>query len=359
MSQLRRILVTFVAATALTAVPVAAAYADGNYGGSASTSSSSHTSTSTYTTSYDSPATGGEPAVHCTVYANGTGMGSYCASLTGGGFAQTLRERFGGLPYQRCRYREVPSTWLVRPNPDPEHGRYMVQVCLDGIDWDTVTGGPNRQIDINVVWVPNTQDVSDVHNAANDFIWGLVSGDAQLPVPMLVTHPATPVVGEPTYFTMRWVNPATREVVAKGPYAGSGAGGPYQRVALGNGIVMTAQGTGITVDPNQVDMSPVHCSADTPYDPNASSQPAGACSIAFSRSSASAARMQNPDDPMPGDVRDDESYYVAITVHWDVKYGRGAATNTLGDGFDMVVHQELPVWEVQAPNQQPPQVSIH
>ncbi|GAB4011422.1 hypothetical protein [Nocardioides ultimimeridianus] len=318
---------------------------------------SSHTPSSTVTTAFDSPSSDGQPAVHCTVYANGTGMGSYCASMFGG-TAQTLRERFHGQAYQRCRYRPVPSTWLVRPNPDPEHGRYMVQICLDGIDWDTVSGGPNRQIDINVVWVPFTQKVDDVPNPVNDYLWGLMSGDAQLPVPMLVTHPSTPVVGEPTYFTMRWVNPVTREVVDKGQYAGDPMGGPYQRVELANGVVMTAQGTGIEVDPNQIDMKPVHCAPDTPYDPNAAQQAEGACSIAFSRSSASAVALQNPDDPMPGSAQHDESYYLAITVHWDVKYGRGAATNTLGNGFDMVVHQELPVWEVQAPNQ-PPQVSIH
>ncbi|HJQ04940.1 MAG TPA: hypothetical protein VJ872_05825, partial [Nocardioides sp.] len=190
---IRKVL-AMVAAAGLAAFVAAPAHA--NWDPPTSSSSQSHASTPTYTTSYDSPATTSEPAVHCTVYANGTGMGSYCASLAGGGVAQTLRERFGGLPFQRCRYREVPSTWLVRPNPDPEHGRYMVQICLGGIDWDTVTGGPNRQVDIDVVWVPNTQDVNDEHNAVDDFMWGLVSGDAQLPVPMLITHPATPVVGE-------------------------------------------------------------------------------------------------------------------------------------------------------------------
>ncbi|HWU24044.1 MAG TPA: hypothetical protein VN088_21090 [Nocardioides sp.] len=353
---IRRSLAALVAA-GLAGIVVSPAHA--NWDPTGTTTPQPHVTTPTYTTSYDSPASDSQPAVHCTVYANGTGMGSYCASLSGGGVAQTLRERFSGLAFQRCRYRPVPSTWLVRPNPDPEHGRYLVQICLDGIDWDSVTGGPHRQVDIGVAWVPYTQDVGDVDNAVNDFLWGLVSGDAQLPVPMLVTHPATPVVGEPTYFTMRWVNPATREVVAKGPYAGSAEGGPFQEVELGNGIVMTAQGTGITVDPNQVDMTPVHCGPGTPYDLNASVQPDGACSIAFSRSSASAAALQNPEDPMPSGVRDDDSYYLAITVHWNIRYGRGSATNTLGDGFDMVVHQELPVWEVQAPNQQPPQVSIH
>lgn len=343
--------------------PAGAAMADGALppppSGSGDGGSTSSTSP-TVTQSYDSPSTDSAPAVHCTVYANGAGMGSYCATLTGGGAAQTLRERFAKQEFQRCRYRDVPPTWLVRPNDNPSQGRYMVQICIEGVDWDTVSGGSNRNININVVWVPFSQDVADVHNPVNDYIWGLFSGDAQLPVPMIVTQPATPVVGEPTYFTMRWVNPATRDLVAKGPYADDPQGGPYQEVHLPNGIVMTARGDGITVDPNQTDMSPVDCAPGTPYDPQAGpgDQPAGACSIDFPRSSASAARLEDPSDPMPDRVRTNDSYYLAITVHWDIKYGRGTADNTLGNGFDMVIHQELPVWEVQAPNQ-PPAVAIH
>lgn len=330
-------------------------------GGGGDDSSAATSSSPTVTTPYDDPGSGTPeaPAVHCTVYANGAGMGSYCATLTsGGGQVPTLRERFAHQSFQRCRYRPAPATWVVKENPDPEHGRYMVQTCIDGIDWDTTDGGPNRHVSIDLVWVPFSQDVADQHTPVDDYIWSLFSGDAQLPVPMLVTHPATPVVGEPTYFTMRWVDPVTRDVVAKGAYAGSRLGGPFQEVSLPNGIVMTATGSRLSIDPNQTDMSPVDCAPDTPYDPGAATQPADACSIDFPRSSASASRLENPSDPMPATARDHHAYWVAIRVHWDIRYGRGTPDRTLGDGFTMVIHQELPVEEIQAENQPPP-VSIN
>ena len=172
----------------------------------------------------------------CSVYANGAGMGSYCVSGDSG-TVQTLRERFGKQTFQRCRYSAVPKTL---PTPYDDHdgqGRYMVMTCIDNVDFDTYDGGPHRTVSVNVVWVPDGTDVSDHHNGITDFIWKDVeAGSAQLPVPFLRTRPnSTPVVGYPTYFTFRWVDPTDKSVVAEGPYAGQADGGPYKQITS-NGL---------------------------------------------------------------------------------------------------------------------------
>ena len=291
------------------------------------------------------------PARTCSVYANGGGMGSYCVSL-GGGDAETLRERFGGQPLQRCRYSEIPAGIQQPFNSRPDEGRYMLMRCLGNIDFDTVSGGRDRTLDISIVFVPNDTDTEDQRNGITDFLWRQVESSTQMPVPVMQPRPnPTPLVGTPTYFTFQWVDPSSNDVVAQGPYSGRSQGGPFRRIET-NGFVMEAQASSIRIDPNQEGIGAVECSPDTPYTEGArpAAQPADACTITFPRSSASARELAT--EPIPSNVR--EAFYADVEVRWDVTYGEsGGEMRPLGDGFVMRMKQVIPVQEVQAANQPP------
>jgi hypothetical protein len=316
--------------------------------GDGSTSSAPSSGTQSSPTQYASYST---PAMSCSVYANGAGMGSYCVSGDSG-TVQTLRERFGKQTFQRCRYSEVPKSL---PTPYDNHdgqGRYMLMTCIDNVDFDTYDGGPRRTVSVNVVWVPEGTDVSDHHNGITDFIWHDVeAGAAQLPVPFLRTRPnSTPVVGYPTYFTFRWVDPTDKSVVAEGPYTGRADGGPYKQISS-NGLVIRATGQQVKIDPHQQGIPSTTCPADTPYKEGAkpSEQPADACKITFPRSSASARKYAT--DKIPANVKD--AFYASVEVEWRVTYGGGGAMQQLGSGFTMRVRQIVPVQEVQGANDPP------
>ncbi|WP_374999723.1 hypothetical protein [Aeromicrobium sp. CTD01-1L150] len=292
------------------------------------------------------------PKRSCSVYANGSGMGSFCVTLGGGGVSQTLRERFAGQDLQRCRYGEIPGS-IERPyNANPDRGRYMLMRCLNNIDFDTYSGGTDRTLDISIVFVPNGTDTSYDGNPLSDFLWRQINNATRLPAPFMVTRPnPTPLVGTPTFFTFRWINPVTEELVAQGPYADREQGGPFREIEE-NGFTMQAQATSITIDPNQEGIDAVTCDPDTPYidgaDPD--QQPAEACSITFPRSSASARELAT--EPIPDNV--DEAFHADIEVRWEVRYGeQGEEMRQLGDGFTMRLQQVIPVQEVQAANQPP------
>jgi hypothetical protein len=314
----------------------------------APTTQSSPTQYASYSSPSSSPSV---PAVTCTVYANGGGMGSYCTSAGGDGVLKSLRERFGSQGLQRCRYSPLPEGIPKPFNARPGEGRYMMMKCLGNIDFDTYNGGPNRTLDVSMVFVPDGTDTADRHNGITDFLWNQFQTSTQLPVPFMRTRPnVVPVVGVPTFFTFRWLDPSDNSVVAQGPYAGEADGGPFRQLTS-NGFVMRAQATGITVDPNQKGIASTTCRPDTPYREGATAagQPAGACQITFPRSSASARTYAT--EPIPANV--DDAFNVSVVVHWRVTYGRGGDMRGLGNGFTMRLHQVLPVQEVQAPNQPP------
>lgn len=297
------------------------------------------------TCSSDGAANNGTPDVHsdptvyaplvtarrsCTVYANGTGMGSHCVRL-GGGTTTTLRERFGGQKLQRCRYSPVPPGVQAPPGGVRGPGRYLLMSCLGNVDFDTYAGGKDRSLDVSVAYVPPGTDTSDHHNPLTDFLWDRVSSGAQLPVPVVQPRPVpVPVVGVPTTFRFRWLDPATHDVVA-----------PVRSVES-DGLALRAEATRVLVDPQQRDMRPATCEPD-------GHDPAG-CTLVFPRSSASA-RLQAT-EPIPADVAD--AFHLRVEVEWRITYGESAATmRTLGDGFTMRLRQALPVQEVQAPNVPP------
>jgi len=291
------------------------------------------------------------PAKSCSVYANGGGMGMSCVSVGGDGDVQTLRERYGNQKLQQCRYSEIPPAIQTPFNPRPEEGRYMLMTCLGGIDFDTYAGGRERTLELSIVFVKNGTDIEDRHNPITDFLWKQFGSTTQMPIPFMRTRPnTTPIVGVPTFFTFRWLDPLTTEVVDDGQYQGQPDGAPYRRIDV-NGVVMEARATSITIDPNQQGIPGTTCVPSTPYREGAApkDQPADACSITFPRSSASARKYATK--PIPATI--DDAFYADITVAWQVSYGDGTDMKNLGDGFTMRIRQVVPVQEVQAPNQPP------
>lgn len=287
----------------------------------------------------------------CSVYANGGGMGMYCTRL-GVGNAKSLRERFGDQKLQQCRYSELPSS-IERPyNANPERGRYMLMSCIGSIDFDTYSGGNKRTLALSVVFVENGTDISDRHNGISDFLWNQFGTNAHMPVPFMQTRPnVTPLVGIPTYFTFRWLDPVSKDVVREGPYARKEGGGPFKEIER-QGVTMRARATKVVVNPQQEGIPPVTCDPSTPYREGAKpkDQPANACQIVFPRTSASARKLATR--PIPDRIKD--AFYADVSVTWDVTYGAdGGPFRTLGDGFTMRIRQVLPVQEVQAPNQPP------
>lgn len=305
-------------------------------GGSGTSESSSPTVVEEYKTSDRS----------CQVYGNAAGMGYYCVS-SGAKSSKSLRERFGGQKLQRCRYSDVPD--VLEPSRAEherhagEDGQFMLMSCLNNIDFDTYSGGRDRVVDISVVWVPAGTDTADRHNPISDFLWNQAESGAQMPVPFMETEPnPRPLVGTPTFFTFKWLDPASKEVSPDGPV----------KQITDNGMRMRATASKIRVDPNQKDMKPVTCDAAAPYAQGepASAQPAGACKMTFKRTSASARKLAT--ESIPENVKD--AFYLTIEVDWRIQYGEsGSDMRTLGDGFTMKLHQALPVQEVQALNQPP------
>ncbi|WP_456696067.1 hypothetical protein [Aeromicrobium sp. P5_D10] len=281
------------------------------------------------------------PAKSCSVYANGSGMGMYCVSV-GGGTSKTLRERFGDQKLQRCRYDEIPPSIPAPFNANPDRGRYMLMSCINNIDFDTYTGGPNRTVDISLVFVENGTDIADRNNPISKFLWDAIAdSDVRLPVPFMRTRPnATPLVGIPTYFTFNWLDPVTKQIV-----------GPTRQLTE-QGVTVRARVAKIVIDPNQAGVKAVTCDPSTPYIEGASpkNQPAAACSIVFPRSSASARKFATKE--IPENIKD--AFYADVRVTWEITYGESdGAMQELGDGFTMRIRQVLPVQEVQAPNQPP------
>ncbi|MGH1565705.1 hypothetical protein [Mumia sp. DW29H23] len=291
----------------------------------------------------------------CTVYASGTGMGSYCAG--GGGNSETLRQRYGGMDFVPCRYEALPD-WVEAPtNPDPDRGRFLLKRCIEDINWDTYAGGNKMHVSISIEWVPNDADITPPANSLTEFLWtrAVTGADTALPIPVMRPEPSTvPVVGYPTFFTFAWVNPKTGRPISEG--AGAPLGDPYREVVVpGRGLRMVAEATEVVIDPHQTDMEPITCDpADLVYEADTSvAQQPSDCRITFTRSSATAKTYADNDAPALPQVYV-SAYPLTVTVRWRITYGfDGEATQELGNGFEMTATQALPVQEVQAPNEPP------
>lgn len=300
-----------------------------------------------------------EAAGNCTAYANGTSMGSYCNTGAGGETVGTLRQRFGGQDFRPCKYDKPPKGISVPRNPNPDEGRWWMQTCLREIDWDTISGGSDKSLSMQLVWMPDSADTTyENPNPLEEWLWDVVSNSTQFPVPYLRPKPNyVPLVGVPAYLEMDWLDPETIDSGKKttvrdpnGPYTDLKSGGPFVQSTNGD-LIMRARARQVTVYPQQKDMQPTKCGdgvifydEDKPADPAVQGKQ---CYLTFKRSSAAAEAKATSKIPAElGDV-----YYLRVEVEWEVTYGESEDDmQQLGDGFTMVSYQPLPVQEVQAPN---------
>ncbi|MFY0405561.1 hypothetical protein [Solicola sp. PLA-1-18] len=305
----------------------------------------------------------------CVVHANGTGMGSYC--ITGaGGEVQTLRERFGKQKFDRCRFSKPREGTTVPFNPTPDEGQWWIRTCIDYLDWDTLDGGPGRQVNVHLAYLPNDYDTTYDPSPLSEFLWDRLAQTraTDFPTPFLQSRPTpVPRVGVPAYMTFRWLERGTQRVVAGGQYAGDADGGPY--IENNNGPMrMRAQATKIRIDPLQNDMEQTICNQENPtYDEQAGPDPkkqASNCYILFKRSSATARdNMKKTDREIPESLG--PVYIVRVAVYWRVEYSSdGGPWRTLGQrnadgGTELIQYtdQPLPVREAQASNV-PPRFSL-
>ncbi|MGH3360001.1 MAG: hypothetical protein ACRDO7_14470 [Nocardioidaceae bacterium] len=284
----------------------------------------------------------------CGVYASGSGMGSYCS--TGTGVPQPLIERFPGMDFENCRFENPPPGIDVPRNPSPDEKRWQLRTCLTNIDWLSWNGGTGRRIIMDLVLVDNDMDTTYEDTPLSDYLWNNMQ--TMYPVPMLRVEPKTyPVVGQEAYFTFDWLDPKERKPVSEGPYAGDPDGGPYVE-HRNEGMTMRAQATEMTIDPNIEGVEPFSCDVEKlGYDhsksPRAEDQPSD-CMHIFTRGSAAADEISTAENYLAGD---DEVFRPRIVVRWNVEYGEpGGAMQTLGDGYEMVLNQDLPVLDTQAVN---------
>lgn len=303
-------------------------------------------------------------AENCSVYANASGMGSYCVTGIGGGTPlPSLRERFGGQDFRPCRYgyrdhetgeliSKIPPGMTAPSNKAPEDGDWWLRSCLTGINWNIYDGGRSKHITMHLQWLPNGADTTYEETELSEFMWNQVAASSTFPVPSIRPQPNfVPLVGVPAFFTFDWLDPSTQQPVndPAGPYADERSG-PWIQTRNSAGMLMRASVKNIEINPMQKDMKPVDCGPGNPtYDDSKPPDPKiqGDCYLLFERSSASARKFSTKEMWK----YHDDLYALRITVTWKVMYGPDEDhLGELGDGFESVSYQKLPVQEVQVPN---------
>lgn len=290
----------------------------------------------------------------CGVYANSAGMGSYCAS--GNEHIPSLIERFPGMHFDNCRYEDPPPGVEVPPNPSPDEKKWQLRTCLTAINWLTWDGGDDRRIIMDLVLVDSDFDNTYDETPLSRFLWH--SKQTMYPIPMLKVEPKTyPVVGQRAYFTFNWLDAETRKPVRdpNGPYAHDQDGGPYVE-HHNRGITMRARAGDLWIDPKIEGDEPFECAvADLGYDKHAKQQHSD-CYHVFDRSSSVAWKYSTAKHYLDGDR---DVFRMKIDVRWDVDYTNpGGGMRPLGDGYHMIVYQDLPVLDTEAVNIPPPEGSI-
>src|SRR5699024_7248644 len=182
---------------------------------------------------------------------------------------------------------------------------------------------------------------SYAHNSLTSFLWNQVFASEKFPVPSIRPEPTfVPLVGVPTFFTFDWLDPSDLKPVEDLDVGAQN----------GAGMVMRASVKNIEVNPMQKDMKPVDCGPGNPtYNESKPPDPKiqGDCYLLFERSSATARKYSTKKMWK----HHDDLYAIRVTVTWKVEYGPDEDhLQELGDGFEAVSYQKIPVQEVQAPN---------
>jgi len=293
----------------------------------------------------------------CSVYANSAGMGSYCSSGSGLSNPRPLVERFPNWAnFENCRFEDPPEGVHVPTNPEPMEKKWQLRTCLTAINWFTWDGGDHRRIIMDLVLVDVDMDTTYPETPLSKFLWDTMQ--TEYPVPMLRVQPKTyPVVGQRAYFTFNWLNTKTRKPEQQGPYSNSPNGGPYVMHHNGD-ITMRARATKMTIDPQIKGVEPFECTISTlGYDrsagPDPEEQPSD-CYHIFERSSAAAPEISTAEHELKGS---DEVFRMEIDITWRVTYGGQGDRNRLGD-YHMRLYQDLPVLDVEAINEPPPDLDL-
>ncbi len=287
----------------------------------------------------------------CGYYANNAGMGLYCGGFDGD--VLTLAEQFGGHPgLTVCKVFSVPDG-MSRPDIDRDDDFFWaLQGCMEGIDWNTATGGTGIEITMEWYKVPLGETVEEQNTPVADYIWDM--SQENYPMPLVTIEPdQVPRVNADAIFTFDWVD-ATKDgfpVVSEGPFAGDPDGGPYQEIAVG-GDVMRAEATEIVLDPLVDGMRSKECETDPPeYDPDlgpSHEDQNTECYLKFPSSSAAAEDLTQM--PLPDE---EENYFlVRIEVTWQVQLdlgNDGQSDDDLGV-YQLDTYQQVPVQQVLGNN---------
>ena len=278
----------------------------------------------------------------CSYYANNAGMGIYCAGATGNG--PTLAELYGSQEAPLCKVFNVPDG-MDRPHIELDDDFFWaLKGCMTGINWNTITGGPNIKVTMEWTKVPETETVQEQNSALADLLWDMAQDN--YPMPLVKIEPVSvPRVNTDAIFTFRWVDATENDlpVVQEGPYADDPDGGPYQEIDAG-AATMRARATGVRLVPLVEGMRPHDCEADPPaYDPNqgdSAAEQGTNCFLKFPSSSSAAEELSTTNLP------EGEEYYflVRIEVTWSVtiEFAGGQPDEHLGD-YQLDTYQQVPV----------------
>ena len=293
----------------------------------------------------------------CAGYANNVGAGIYCATGTGGGVAlPPLNKEFAGVDFDPCKVDQVPDGMKPPHNSTPAQGRWYLQACLSGIDWDTYDGGPEKKVTLSFVYIhndepdPTDQNLSGREQLLADRLWDSIRSN--YPVPFVTTRPThIPRVNVTTWFQFRWMDADNQ--VSRGPHSKNPNGDPYLELAAGD-VTLRARSQAVRVDPQVDGVETAHCGAvPVPYDnelpPTLEAQRSD-CHVTFEHSSAAAEELTPPGVELPplDPSYPIPMYVLNIEVDWHVAmYSGGREIADLGV-HTFTAYQQIPVTEAPA-----------
>lgn len=289
----------------------------------------------------------------CAGYANSVGVSIYCANgTTGGQPIPPLNQMFPGVDFNPCRVYEVPVGMKPPRNPKTG-GKWYLQACLSGIQWDEAYGGTDLKVTLSFVYIdrsepdPTKPNLSPQEQQLSDLLWS--QAQSNYPVPFVTAWPThIPRVNVPTWFQFRWLD-SENKVAAHGPYGNNADGGPYIELSAG-GVTLRAESQEVRIDPEVKGMETRDCGAvPLPYnhdaEPTAQEQESD-CYVTFDHSSAAAEELTqvdlpklNPDYPVP-------MYVISIEVDWHVEMYRGDTKIEDLGVHTFTAYQQIPVTEV-------------
>ena len=279
------------------------------------------------------------PNQRCTYYANSSGFGSWCGGPLSGP-ARTWRQKLeGNWPFIPCRNYDIPDGVVLPPPPDGK--RWILRVWMRNYDLDAYNGGPDVELEHEIVAVNDEQFDKCKDVGYMDVFW--LRFQRQYPTPILVVKPTyVPRVNSAAFFALG--EDTTRDEPLNGGRTcavGSTTCSAYTEVSLAmwNGrqtVSMSARVTQLKIDPG--DGNPAFTCTDVTQGYDITKKPdeqVSTCKYTYKRSSAS---------------RPDGMYDIKISAFWQVRYclWTGSACNWQDLGtWEVKSVQKLPVQEVQ------------